>query len=123
VQTASIRRMQGDPWPRVAATRFGKLAALGRENEPEEEKVACEKFATGDAHHEQLNLYARQCGQVLARLQARPCAPALLGAQWDPAAAAHAAVEFAVKYAAQVEEDQKAFAFARGRVSQELGLS
>src|SRR6266851_5980349 len=33
-QTASIRRLQGDPWPRVAATHLGKLAALGRENEP-----------------------------------------------------------------------------------------
>jgi len=122
VQTASIRRLQGDPWPRVAATRFGKLPALGRENEPEEEKVACEKFAHGDARHEELTAYSRQCGQVLARLHARENAPALLGAHWDVEQAAHAAVAFAEKYAAQVEADQKAFVKAREQVAQQLGL-
>lgn len=123
VQTASIRRLQGDPWPRVAATRFGKLAALGRENEPEEEKVACEKFAQGDAHHEELTAYSRQCGQVLARLHARVNAPTILGAQWDASEAARGAVAFAEKYAAQVEADQQAFAGARERVATDLGLS
>ena len=122
VQTASVRRLQGDPWPRVAATCFGKLPALGRENEPSEEKIECEKFAQDDAHHVELNLYAHQCGRVLARLQARANAPVLLGAQWVPAAAAHAAVEFAGKYAAQVEADQKAFVRARDQVVKELGL-
>ena len=122
VQTASIRRLQGDPWPRVAATRIGKLPALGRENEPSEEKFDCDQFSQGDAHHEALNLYARQCGQVLARLHARTSAPALLGAQWNPAEAAHAAVAFAEKYAPQVEADQKAFVHAREQVAKELGL-
>jgi hypothetical protein len=122
MQTASIRRLQGDPWPRVAATRFGKLPALGRENEPEEEKVGCDKFAHGDARHEELQAYARQCGQVLARLHARVNAPAILAADWDAARAAHAAVEFAEKYAAQAEADQKAFTKARDQVAKELGL-
>ncbi len=122
VQTASIRRMQGDPWPRVAATHLGQRAALGRENEPEEEKVACDRFASGDARHLELNTYARQCGQVLARLHARPNAPAILAAKWDAQAAARAAVEFAVKYAPQVESDQKAFAGAKERVGKELGV-
>ena len=40
--------MQADPWPRVASTTLGKVAALGRENEPEEEKIGCERFAQGD---------------------------------------------------------------------------
>jgi len=122
VQTASIRRLQGDPWPRVAATRFGKLPALGRENEPDEEKISCDKFALGDARHEELNSYAQQCGQVLARLHARANAPLLLGAHWDAAAAAHAAVAFAEKYAAQVEADQKAFVRAREDVAGQLGV-
>ena len=122
VQTAAIRRLQGDPWPRVAATRFGKVPALGRENEPEEEKVGCDKFAQGDANHVELTFYARQCGQVLARLHARENAPGLLGAHWSAADAAHAAVGFAEKYAAQVEADQKAFASAREPVAAQLGL-
>ena len=122
VQTASIRRLQGDPWPRVAATSFGKLPALGRENEPEEEKLGCDKFAQGDAHHLELSLYARQCGQVLARLHARNGAPSILGAQWSPSEASHAAVDFAEKYAAQVEADQKAFLRAREQVAKELGV-
>ena len=122
VQTASIRRLQGDPWPRVAATRFGRIPALGRENEPEEEKVGCERFAQGDSRHEELQAYARQCGQVLARLHARVNAPAILGAQWNSGDASHAAVTFAEKYAAQVEADQKAFSRAREQVAKELGL-
>ncbi len=122
VQTASIRRLQGDPWPRVAATRFGKLPALGRENEPEEEKLGWDRFSQGDAKHVELNFYARQCGQVLARLHARNGAPAILGAQWNPVEASQAAVAFAEKYAAQVEADQKAFVRAREQVAKELGL-
>ena len=122
VQTASIRRLQGAPWPRVAATHFGKLPALGRENEPDEEKVECEKFAQGDARHEELTAYSRQCGQVLARLHARENAPAFLGASWDVEQAARDAVAFAETYSAQVEADQKAFAVARGQVAQQLGL-
>ena len=122
VQTAAIRRLQGDPWPRVAATRFGKLPALGRENEPEEEKVGCDKFAQGDARHEELNFYARQCGQVLARLHARANAPAIIGSPWSPADAARSAVEFAERYAAQVESDQKAFKSQREQVAKQLGL-
>jgi hypothetical protein len=122
VQTASIRRLQGDPWPRVAATRFGKILALGRENEPEEEKVGCDKFAHGDAHHEELQAYARQCGQVLARLHARENASAMLAATWNPGDAALAAVTFAEKYAEQVEADQRAFAGAREQVAKALGL-
>lgn len=122
VQTASIRRMQGDPWPRVAATRFGKLPALGRENEPEEEKLACARFAAGDTRHEELQAYARQCGQVLARLHARANAPAILAAHWDPEGAARAAVEFAEKYAAQVEADQRALVKSREKVLSDLGL-
>jgi hypothetical protein len=37
VQTAAIRRMQGDPWPRVAGAHLGKFPVLVREIEPEEE--------------------------------------------------------------------------------------
>jgi uncharacterized protein (DUF2252 family) len=123
VQTASIRRMQADPWPRVAATSLGKLPALGRENEPEEEKVECERFASGDTGHEELLAYARQCGQVLARMHCRVNAPIMLGAQWSAQEAARAAVEFAEKYALQVESDQKAFARSRGEIAKQLRLS
>ena len=122
VQTAAIRRLQGDPWPRVAATKLGKLPALGRENEPEEEKVGCNRFASGDSRHEELQAYARQCGQVLARLHARENAPAILAAQWNPGDASHAAVTFAEKYAAQVEADQRAFVRARDQVAKDLAL-
>jgi len=124
VQTASIRRLQADPWPRVSSTSFGhENPALGRENEPEEEKVASDRFAAGDARHEELTTYSRQCGQVLARLHCRQNAPIMLGAHWDPAAAARAAVEFATSYAAQVEADQTAFAKARDAVAKELGVA
>jgi hypothetical protein len=122
VQTASIRRLQADPWPRVAATTFGPIAALGRENEPEEEKVGSDRFAENDSKHEELNAYATQCGQVLARLHARENAPAILGTHWDIARCAQVAVDFAEKYALQVEADQKAFAKAKGEVSKALGL-
>jgi hypothetical protein len=122
VQTASIRRLQGDPWPRVASTHFGKLPALGRENEPEEEKVECEKFALGDAQGEESTAFARQCGEVLARLHARFNAPVLLGAHWDVEQAARAAVAFAERYAAQVEADQKEFVKAKDAVAKALGL-
>ena len=84
--------------------------------------MGCDKFAQGDAHHVELNLYARQCGQVLARLHARNGAPSILGAQWSPSEASHAAVDFAEKYAAQVEADQKAFLRAREQVAKELGV-
>jgi hypothetical protein len=125
VQTASIRRLQADPWPRVAATSFEAanppLLALGREIEPEEEKVGSDRFAK-DAGHEELNAYARQCGQVLARLHARANAPAILAARWDIGRCAHAAADFAEKYAAQVESDQRALAKARDEVARALAL-
>src|SRR5438067_5017776 len=120
VQTAAIRRLQGDPWPRVAATRLGRIPALSRENEPEEEKIGRELLAKDPG---QLLSYARQCGQVLARLHARVNAPVLLGAAWDPAETAHAAVEFAERYAAQVEADQKKFVAAKNQVSRALATS
>jgi uncharacterized protein (DUF2252 family) len=122
VQTASIRRLQADAWPRVAATRFGQIAALGRENEPEEEKVGSDRFAKDDSKHEELNLYATQCGQVLARLHARENAPAILGTHWDISRCAQVAVDFADKYALQVEADQKSFAKAKPEVIKALGL-
>jgi len=122
VQTASIRRMQADPWPRVAGTHLGKYEALGRENEPEEEKVGCDRFASGDSKHEELNAYARQCGQVLARMHARANAPAILAASWDVEKCARAATDFAEKYAPIVEADQKAFAKARADVAGKLQL-
>jgi hypothetical protein len=55
-------------------------------------------------------------------MHARTAAPAILAAAWDPQEAARAAVEFAEKYAPQVEADQKQFAVARGTVAQALGL-
>jgi len=122
-QTAAIRRLQGDPWPRVAATSFGKVPALGREIEAEEEKVDSTRFAKGDAHHEELNGYVRQCGAVLARLHSRENAPILLDAAWSPAECARAAVEFAEEYAEQVEKDQRTFVKGRAEVAQALGLS
>src|SRR3989442_1328036 len=120
VQTAAIRRLQGDPWPRVAATRLGGIQTLARENEPEEEKIGRELLAKDDG---QLLSYARQCGRVLARLHARVNAPVLLGAAWDRAETAHAAVEFAERYAVQVEADQKKFVAAKEQVSRALAIS
>jgi uncharacterized protein (DUF2252 family) len=121
-QTASIRRLQGDPWARVASTHLGQFSALGRENEPSEEKITSERFAKRDAHHEELNSYARQCGQVLARLHCRHSAPVMFDSVWNAAYAADAAFAFAEKYAAQVEADHKAFVAARGQVASALGL-
>ena len=123
VQTAAIRRMQADPWPRVAGTHLGKYEALGRENEPEEEKVGCDRFSSGDAKHEELNAYARQCGQVIARMHARASAPAILAANWDVEKCAKAAVDFAEKYAPIVEADQKALARAKTDVARALQLA
>jgi uncharacterized protein (DUF2252 family) len=124
VQTAAIRRMQGDPWPRVAGAHLGEVPVLVREIEPEEEKLACGRFAAAadDGGHEQLSAYARQCGEVLARLHCRVNAPGMLDAVWNPRQAADAAVAFAEKYAALVEADWSAFVKARARVSQEIGL-
>ncbi|HXN40183.1 MAG TPA: DUF2252 family protein [Myxococcaceae bacterium] len=121
-QTASIRRLQGDPWPRVAATHLGKLAALGRENEPSEEKIDSDRFARGDAHHEELLAYARQCGQVLARLHCRHNAPVMFDTAWSAADAARSAIAFAPKYAEQVASDHKAFVQTKWRVAEALGL-
>jgi hypothetical protein len=125
VQTAAIRRMQGDPGPRVAGTHLGKAPALGREIQPEEEKVESDRFAAGqgDAGHAQLLSYAAQCGEVIGRMHCRPSAPLLLDADWKPQEAARAAVEFAAKYAEQVEADQKAFIRRREAVANALGLS
>src|SRR2546425_4334319 len=120
VQTAAIRRLQGDPWPRVAATRLGGIQTPPRENEPEEEKIG--RGVVGEDDGELLS-YARQCGRVLARLHARVNAPVLLGAAWDRAETAHAAVEFAERYAVQVEADQQKFAAAKEPVSQALAIS
>jgi hypothetical protein len=125
VQTAAIRRMQGDPWPRVAGTHLGKAPALGREIQPEEEKVESDRFAAGqgDAGHAQLLSYAAQCGEVIGRMHCRPSAPLLLDEDWKPQEAARAAVEFAAKYAEQVEADQKVFIRRREAVANALGLS
>ena len=123
-QTASIRRMQGDPWPRVAGAHLGKFPVLVREIEPEEEKLGAARFAAAldDAGHEQLSAYAQQCGEVLARLHCRVNAPVMLDTGWNPADAAEAAVSFAERYAAVVEADWRTFVASRERVAQELGL-
>jgi len=121
-QTAAIRRLQGDPWPRVAATHFAQVAGLGRENDVAEEKVASDRFARGDEHHDELNIYARQCGQVLARLHCRHNAPAMFDTAWTAAEAALAALAFAEKYAVQVDADQKAFVQNKSQVAKALGL-
>jgi uncharacterized protein (DUF2252 family) len=120
-QTASIRRLQGDPWPRVASTHLDRLSALGRENDPSEEKFSFERFAGGADHH-QVSAYARQCGEVLARMHCRYNAPVMFDTTWIAADAAHRATAFAEKYAAQVDSDHRAFVQARSKVSQSLGL-
>jgi len=120
VQTAAIRRLQGDPWPRVAATRLGETSALARENEPEERKIDGDWLAR-DAID--LHLYGQQCGQVLARLHARMNAPGLLGADWSPENAARTAVEFAERYAVQVEADQRTFARSKDDAARALGIA
>lgn len=123
-QTAAIRRMQGDPWPRVAGTHLGKREALAREVQPEEEKIAGERFAEGrgDAAQQKLLSYAAQCGEVLGRLHCRASAPQLLAARWDPRACARAATAFAERYAVQVEKDHRAFLRGRDSVARALGL-
>ena len=120
VQTAAIRRLQGDPWPRVAATRLGETSALARENEPEERKIDGDWLARDAAD---LQLYGQQCGQVLARLHARMNAPGLLGADWSPEDTARTAVEFAERYSVQVEADQKTFARSKDDVARALGIA
>jgi uncharacterized protein (DUF2252 family) len=124
VQTATIRRMQGDPWPRVAGAHLGKVPVLVREIEPEEEKLGSARFAAAAENDAdvQLSAYARQCGEVLARLHCRVNAPAMLDAAWNPLQAADAAVAFAKDYAAVVEADWRAFVKARSQVAEELGL-
>jgi uncharacterized protein (DUF2252 family) len=124
VQTASIRRLQAAPWPSVAGTHLGKVEALCREIQTEEEKLGTARFATGqgDFGHQQLYSYAAQCGEVTARLLVRANAPLLLAARWNPQETATAAVEFAQKYAATVEADQRAFVKARDSVAEALGL-
>jgi uncharacterized protein (DUF2252 family) len=124
VQTASIRRLQAAPWPRVAGTHLGKVQALCRETQTEEEKLGTTRFSAGegDADHELLFSYAAQCGEVTARLLARANAPALLDTSWSPQETAKQAVEFAQKYAATVEADQRAFVKARAAVSKALSL-
>src|SRR5215472_9179462 len=106
----------------VAAPRLGQFAGLGRENDVAEEKVASDRFARGDEHHEELNTYARQCGQVLARLHCRHNAPAMFDTAWNAAEAARAALAFAEKYAAQVDADQKVFVQSKSQVAKALGL-
>ena len=126
VQTASIRRLQGDPWPRVAGTHLGKASALCREIQAEEEKLDSDRFSAGqgDADHHLLLSYSKQCGDVTARLHCRENAPLLLDAAgFDPQQAAQRAVDFAEKYAAQVEADQRAFVQARAVISSALGLT
>jgi uncharacterized protein (DUF2252 family) len=107
MQTAAIRRLQGDPWPYVAGTHLGPHAALARTVEPEEEKISAEDLAA--LGKGALAGYARQCGEVLARLHVRESAPLMFGAQWDVERAAEQAVQFADKYAKQVEADYAAF--------------
>ena len=124
VQTSAIRRMQGDRWPRVAGAHLGKFPVLVREIEPEEEKLSAARFAAAvdEGGHEQLSVYARQCGEVLARLHCRVNAPNMLDATWDPRRAAAAAVSFAQDYAAIVEADWNAFVKARSHVVESLGV-
>ncbi len=126
VQTASIRRLQGSPWPRVAGTHLGRASALCREIQAEEEKLASDIFAAGqgDADHALLRSYAWQCGEVTARLHCRGNAPQLLSdAGFSAADCAQAAVEFAHKYAAQVEADQKALSKGKADVAAALGVA
>lgn len=122
VQTASIRRLQGDPWPRVASAQLGRVAGLGRERDSAEKRLTADLLARGDTRVEELQDYARQCGQVLARLHCRHNAPAIFQTAWNPVAAARLAVAFAEKYAAQVQADQSAFARRKAQVAKALGL-
>ena len=120
MQAASIRRLQGDPWPSIAGTHLGKLPALARLIEPDDEKIASDRFAGPKSTKEELIAYAGQCGEVLARIHVRESAPQLLSAAWDPQAAADGAVEFAKSYAKTVEADYAAFVKAAADVAAKL---
>jgi len=78
--------------------------------------------AVDDGGHEELSVYARQCGEVLARLHCRVNAPNVLDSAWDPRKTAAAAVTFAQQYATIVESDWNAFVKARSKVTEKLGL-
>lgn len=127
-QTAAIRRLQGDPWPRVAGTTLGKLPALAREVQAEEVKLGTDKFAAaGRGAPEQdtaaLVSYARQCGEVAARLLCRGSAPDLLDDPgFDAKACAEAALVFAERYAPVVESDHRGFVKHKAEVASALGL-
>lgn len=122
-QTASIRRLQGSPWPRVASTHLGPLPALVREVQAEEEKLSTGVFAPGGQGKPALVAYARQCGDVTARLLCRASAPLVLDdASFDPAACARRAIAFSRAYARQVESDHEAFVKGRATVARALGL-
>jgi hypothetical protein len=118
MQAASIRRLQGDPWPYVAGMHLGKLSALARSIQPEEEKVASADLAA--AH--KLTDYARQCGEVLARLHVRESEPLIFSADWKIDDAAAGAVEFAQAYAKVVESDYDAYRAARSDIAKKIGL-
>jgi hypothetical protein len=118
MQTASIRRLQGDPWPYVAGHRMGKLSVLSRSIQPEEEKLAAAEL--GVTHD--LVGYARQCGEVLARLHVRESAPLLFSSDWDHQAAARGALEFAQSYAKVVEDDYRKFCEAKASIAKTMGL-
>ena len=120
MQAASIRRLQGDPWPFVAGTHLGEREALVRSIQPEEEKLSCEDLA---ATPDKLASYASQCGEVLARLHVRESAPLLLSADWDPHQAADEAIAFAQSYSTVVEADYQAYCTARDSITARLGLS
>ncbi len=119
MQAASIRRLQADPWPHVAGTHLGSVAALARSVQPEEAKLSCEDLALAP---QKLSAYAAQCGEVLARLHVRESAPLLLSAEWDPGKAADEAVKFATSYAEVVESDYKAYCASREAVTKKLAL-
>jgi hypothetical protein len=118
MQTASIRRLQGDPWPYVAATSLAGHAALGRTVEAEEQKISAEDLAA--LGKGALAGYARQCGEVLARLHVRESAPLMFGAPWDAKKAAHEAVQFAEGYAKQVEADFASYSAARKKIEERV---
>ena len=122
MQAASIRRLQGDPWPSIAGTHLAGLPALGRVVEADDEKIGCERFASEKSSREELIAYARQCGEVLARAHVRESAPRIFGEDWDAKKAAEAAVEFARAYAKVVESDFAAYVKARPQITQSLKL-
>lgn len=121
-QAAAIRRLQADPWPRVAASRFGRRSALGRENDSADRKVTVDLFARRAVDGVQLQDYARQCGQVLARLHCRYNAPALFHSDWSVPDAARKALTFARAYAQHVRADYKALLARKAELGAALGL-